>query len=493
MKKTFMGVRLRRLREERGMTQVALARALDLSASYLNQIEQNQRPLTVPVLLKINAVFGVDVQRFSDDDEARLISGLRDVLAEVQADAPAGAQGHAVSLAEIRELAAQMPAVARTLLALHRDRRDALERLQALGDDRGGPQPGGVAQPMAYEEVRDFFFARHNHIAELDDAAERLAAQWMLEPGRAESGLARRLEMAHGVRIAVLPVIEEGAAGDGALPGAQRRFDPQGRVLHLARSLEPGQRAFQMATQLAFLEMDGVLQRLTDEAGLSGPQARSLARIGLANYFAGALVLPYAPFLQTAEALGYDIDRLGHHWGVGFETVCHRLSTLQRPSARGVPFFFIRVDRAGNISKRQSATHFHFSKIGGTCPLWNVYEAFAQPGRIVPQLARMPDGRSYLWVARTVSRSAGGWGAPGKTFSVALGCDVRHAPQLVYAKGLDLSDPAVAVPIGMGCKVCERLACPQRAFPPIGRALDVNENRSRFAPYPAVQPERPVG
>lgn len=468
-----MGVRLRRLREERGMTQVALARALELSASYLNQIEQNQRPLTVPVLLKINAVFGVDVQRFSDDDEARLIAGLREVLA----DRPVAGEGESVSLAEIRELAANMPAVARTLLSLHRGRREALERLDAIaaqyGDERGGPALS-AAQPMAYEEVRDFFFARHNHIAELDNAAERLAAQWTLEPGRAEEGLARHLAEAHGVRIAAAPE---------APGGASRQYDPATRVLRLAGGLEPGQRAFQMATQLAFLEMGSELQRLADGAGLSSDQARALARIGLANYFAGALLLPYTDFLRAAEALGYDIDQLGHRFGVGFETVCHRLSTLQRPEARGVPFFFIRVDRAGNISKRQSATHFHFSKIGGTCPLWNVYEAFAQPGRIVRQLARMPDGRVYLWVARTVSRSAGGWGAPEKTFSVALGCDVRHAPQLVYAKGLDLADPDVPVPIGMGCKVCEREACAQRAFPAIGRVLDVSDNRSRFAPY----------
>jgi hypothetical protein len=198
--------------------------------------------------------------------------------------------------------------------------------------------------------------------------------------------------------------------------------------------------------------------------------------------------MPYAAFLRAAEEEGYDIERLGQRFGVGFEAVCHRLSMLQRPQARGIPFIFIRVDRAGNISKRQSATHFHFSRIGGTCPLWNVYEAFAQPGRTVPQVARMPDGRAYLWVARTVSRSGGGWGVPGKEFSVALGCDIRHAPQLVYSRGLHLANPEAAVPIGMGCKVCERDACPQRAFPPIGRALDVNENRSRFAPYPVVAP-----
>jgi predicted transcriptional regulator len=210
---------------------------------------------------------------------------------------------------------------------------------------------------------------------------------------------------------------------------------------------------------------------------------RALARIGLANYFAGALLLPYQRFLDAAETFRYDIDRLRRRYEVGFETVCHRLSTLQRPSARGVPFFFIRVDRAGNISKRQSATHFHFSRVGGTCPLWNVYEAFTRPGRILTQLAQMPDGRTYLWVASTVSSPQVGFGHPVKTFAIALGCDVEHAGRLVYSKGLDLNDRDAPTPIGMGCKVCERESCAQRAFPFAGRPLNVDENYRSPIPY----------
>jgi predicted transcriptional regulator len=278
----------------------------------------------------------------------------------------------------------------------------------------------------------------------------------------------------HGVRVV--------PTGEGS-ESSQRRYDPASRVLRLSSSLEGGQQAFQLATQLALLEQSALIESLIDGAGFGDAAAHGLARIGLANYFAGAMMLPYGGFLGAAESLRYDIDQLARRFGVGFETVCHRLSTLQRPDAPGVPFFFIRVDRAGNISKRQSATHFHFSKTGGTCPLWNVYEAFAQPGRILPQLARMPDGRAYLWIARTVSHGPRGFGSPGKTFSIGLGCDVRYAPRLVYAKGLDLKDPEVPTPIGMGCKVCERMACPQRAFPFVGRPLDVNENESRFTPY----------
>jgi predicted transcriptional regulator/transcriptional regulator with XRE-family HTH domain len=468
MRKAFMGVRLRRLREERGLTQVALARALELSPSYLNQLEQNQRPLTVPVLLKINAAFGIDVQLFSEDQEARLVADLRDAVSEIAAS-------ESIALAEMRELASNMPAVARTLIALHKRYRETADRTAAmaarLGDDWNAPQP------MPFEEVRDFFYAYHNHIAELDAAAERLHTEIVRPGDSVGTALAARLSARHGVRI-----VAQGSDG----VAWQRRYDAANRVLHLSSELRPGQQAFQMATQLAFLEAGDTIRRIAGDGGFSGDEARTLARIGLANYFAGALILPYGAFLQAAETLRYDIERLGHRFGVGFETVCHRLSTLQRPEARGVPFFFVRVDRAGNISKRQSATDFHFSRVGGTCPLWNVYEAFAQPGRILTQLARMPDGRTYLWVARTVTHGTAGYGAPGKTFAVALGCDLRHAARLVYSKGLDLGDAEAATPIGMGCKVCERPACPQRAFPPVGRRLAVDEASSRFAPYPVA-------
>jgi len=461
-----MGVRLRRLREERGMTQAALARALEISPSYLNQIEQNARPLTVPVLLKLNAAFGLDVQLFSDEGEARLITDLRAALAD---------QGAGVSLAEVRELAANMPEVARSVIAMQARLRETAERADLLA---GRIESPGTT-PAAFEAVRDWFYEHRNHVAELDTSAEAVGDS--LPPGRMAAGLIDRLAGRHGIRI---------TQGGEAL----RRYDAGARILHLAAHLSPGQMAFQIATQLAFLEQGEVIARLSDDPALA-TDARTLLRIGLANYFAGALILPYRAFLNAAEATRYDIDLIARRFGVGFETTCHRLSTLQRPEARGVPFFFIRVDRAGNISKRQSATDFHFSRIGGSCPLWNVYEAFARPGEILRQVAQMPDGRSYLWIARQVQSGQGGFGAPVKTFAVALGCDLAHADRLVYARGLDLKNPETATRIGPGCKVCERPACPQRAFPMVGRPLAASPGEARFAPYsgsdgPAVAASR---
>ncbi len=469
MRKTFMGVRLRSLRAERGMTQAALAQALGLSPSYLNQIEQDQRPLTASVLLKIHRVLDVDIQQFSEDEEARVVAQLQDALT----DNPAG---ETVTHAELREVAAKLPRIGRILLAMQRRHLQDLQHHDALSAGLGDPRGSWQAtQPMPYEAVRDVFFAHRNYFHTLDVAAETLAEEAQAHGGPLADWLATRLLTQHGVHtLACAP--QPGA------PASLRHFDPDGRVLQLSAALRPAQRAFQLATQLALLEHSTDIESLVAQAGLDG-EAALLLRLGLANYLAGALLLPYRTFLKQAEALRYDIDLLARHFGVGFETVCHRLSTLQRPQAPGVPFFFIRVDRAGNISKRQSATHFHFSKTGGTCPLWNVYEAFVQPGQIQRQLARMPDGRTYLWIARTVTHSEGGFGAPQKTFSIGIGCDVRHAARLVYAKGLDLKDPDAAIPIGMGCKVCDRAACPQRAFPFAGRPLDVNENASRFAPY----------
>ena len=469
MRKTFMGVKLRKLRAERGLSQIALAHTLGLSPSYLNQLEQNQRPLTVSVLLKLHRALGIDIQDFSEDDEARLVAGLKEALADAS---------DPVALPELQEVAAQMPALGKAVLALHRRHLEALERLEMLslrlGDDRTEPTDRRAPATMPFEVVRDFFFAHKNHFDGLDRSAEALAAQARGQGLPLLDWLGQRLAQAHGLRI---EHTHEAAHGKRHLESAQR-------TLRLGAALAPAQQAFQLGTQLALLEYGEAIDALVMGPPFAGDAAsRQLARIGLANYFAGALLLPYGEFLDAAQALGYDIELLAQRFGVGYETVCHRLSTLQRAEAPGVPFFFVRVDRAGNISKRQSATHFHFSRTGGTCPLWNVYEAFNHPHQTLAQLASMPDERRYLWIARAISTPQGGYGTPRRTFSIGLGCDIRHADRLVYAKGLDLQNPAAATPIGMGCKVCERPHCPQRAFPYVGRALDVDENLSRFTPY----------
>jgi predicted transcriptional regulator/transcriptional regulator with XRE-family HTH domain len=473
--KTFVGSRVRQLRSERGFSQAALAQLLEISPSYLNQIEHDVRPLTVAVLLRITEVFGVDATFFASQDDTRLVAELR----EVTMDHDLGVE---VDPSEIADLVGAHPAIARAMVNLHQRYRLTTTQLAAATEDRfsdgSGSGSGSGSITMPHEEVRDYFYQRQNYLHELDTAAEDLTTGIRMHRGNLAGDLADRLRIVHGVTIIHRIDLDQNVL---------HRYDPATKTLELSNHLSSGQTVFKMATELAYLEFGDLIDKLVDEGVLTSDESRSLARLGLANYFAAAMVLPYGQFHEVAESFRYDVERLSAFYSISYETICHRLSTLQRPSMRGVPFSFVRVDRAGNMSKRQSATGFHFSSTGGTCPLWNVYETFANPGKILVQIAQMPDGRNYMWVARTVERRASRYGQPGKTFAIGLGCELRHAHRLVYSEGLDLSG-GNATPIGAGCRVCERDNCPQRAFPPLGRALDINEHRSMVSPYLVKQP-----
>ncbi|WP_027019257.1 acetate metabolism transcriptional regulator RamB [Corynebacterium sputi] len=474
MAKTYVGSRLRQLRRERDMSQAALAQALGLSASYVNQIEHDVRPLTVPVLLKITDTFGVDATFFSRDDDSRLLAEVQDVVLDKEV-CP-----EPVDLQEISDMVRNHPGLARAMVDSHRRYRNVTDKLSLATDHRnfeGEPTAAAAARAltMPHEEVRDFFYARQNYIDSVDVAAENLAVELGLTNPNivAEEVLADRLSIRYGVTIRYR----------SDMGSTQHQFDPNSGTLDLARYLTSGQKAFRMAQELAYFECGELIRDEAKDSVLTSEEARRLAIRGVATYYAAALMLPYESFHDTAESLRYDIELLSQQYGMGYETICHRLSTMQRPSLRGIPFTFVRVDRAGNMSKRQSATGFHFTNSGGTCPLWSVYETFSYPGKVMRQFAQMPDGRPYLWIARTVEHHTSRFGSPGKLFAIGLGCEARHAQRTVYAEGLDLSDNNAATPIGAGCRVCSRDDCPQRAFPPLNRSIDVDMHRSSVEPY----------
>lgn len=473
----LVGARLRRLRDEHGLSQAALARRIDKSTSYVNQLENDQRPITVSVLLALTREFDLDADYFAADTDARLVADLAEALAT-------GPEGAGATRAQITELVSRMPDVGRTIAALHRRLVAAESELDTY---RGQASNPGTATPMPFEEVRDFFYDRKNYIDVLDRAAEAMFERHSLRIGGLDLQLATLLSREYGISVSI------GHDNDpvAAARRPKRVYDADQRVVRLAGRLTSGQRAFQLATQLALITQADVVDAVIAEATELSEESRSVARIGLANYFAGALLLPYERFRAAAEEARYDIELLCVGFDVGFETVCHRLSTLQRPGHRGVPFIFVRTDRAGNISKRQSATAFHFSRAGGSCPLWVVHDAFDSPGRIVTQVSQMPDGRSYFWLARSTDEGLG-YLTQHTSFAIGLGCDLAHADRLIYSTGVDLADDRRTVPIGAGCKVCPRPACPQRAFPQVGRPIEVDVTVSDSIPYRAAPAPRRV-
>jgi predicted transcriptional regulator/transcriptional regulator with XRE-family HTH domain len=469
IKKLYAGPRLRRLREQKATTQVALARLLGVSASYLNQIENNQRPMTLPILLRVCALFNVEAASLAEDEEARLVADLREILGD-----PVFGGGQ-ISTGQLRDAAAASPELLRRVIQLHQSHQKLRERMEAIGDSLGhGPGPA-ISSHLPYEEVRDYFHYSDNYVAPLDEAAERLVIEHDMAVGDMQADLVRHLARRHGVTVA----LSDDPDGDAAM----RRFDPVTRTLHVSSQLRGSSRAFHIAYQVALLDHQETIDDLVAAATFTSADARSICRVGLANYFAGAVLMPYTVFRAQAAALRHDVERLESRFGVSFEQVCHRLSTLQRPDARGIPFYFFRVDMAGNITKRHSATRFQFARFGGACPLWNVHQAFAQPGQILVQLAEMPDGVDYLCVARTVYKRGGDYLRPDRKFAVGFGCEAEHAASIVYSAGVDLRDRTAAVKIGVSCRICERANCEQRAFPPIGGTLTVDEFNRSFVPY----------
>lgn len=462
-RKIMLGHKIRRLRRELNLTQAQMAERLGLSPSYFNLIENNQRPATVPLLLKLGQVFEIDITSFADTDEVRLVGQLTEVFGDPLF------QDSDIKKHDLRELASAAPTLGQAVLDLYQAYREAHEAVRALAERVADRDKLQLLQTKAFplEEVRDFFQHHENHFPEIEDAAEALRQQAQLVQGELRRGLTDYLERIHQVRVKRMPVEVMGSA--------IRRYDYHSRRLLLSELLSPQQRAFHLAVKVGILEHKALFDRIVAEGDFGSEESRGLARVGLANYFAGAVLLPYEQFFQTARELRYDIELLQHRFDASFEQVCHRLTTLQRPSARGVPFFMIRVDKAGNVSKRFSATPLQFARFGGACPRWNVYDAFAVPGVLHTQLAEMPDGSPYFFIARSITKTGGGYRSPPQRFALALGCEAQHADQIVYADGLRLGGDA-AVPIGVNCRLCERLDCSQRAFPPLNHALIVDQD-----------------
>lgn len=459
-RKLYAGVKLRETRQRLGLTQKDFAAKLGVSLPYLNQMENNNRPLSTTVVLALAQEFGFDVTELSTGDAERLVSDMREALA----DPVFGTEPP--PLADLRLTASNAPALARAFLELHRAYRQTHERLASLDEALGREDARSPASP--WDEVRDFFHYCDNYIDAVDHAAERLAEG--AGPGGIEAlARARLRDMGIGVTEADSTTL--------------RHLDREAGTLTLSARAPAETRRFQLLLQLAFLTQDNLLEATLDFARFQSEAARAIAKMGLANYFAGAALMPYGAFLGTAQTVRHDLEVLALRFGASIEQVCHRLSTLQRPGAKGIPFFFVRVDQAGTITKRHSATRLQFARFGGACPLWNVHRAFETPGRFLRQLAETPDGVRYISLARDVSKPGGSFGAPVRRFAIALGCEVKHAGDLVYADDLDVTNARAFEPIGISCRICERTECHQRSVPPLERRLQVTPDERGVLPY----------
>ena len=466
-KKLFVGPRFRRIRQQLGLSQTQIAEGLGISPSYINLIERNQRPVTAQILLRLAETYDLDLRDLATADEDRFFAELNEIFSDPlfrQIDLPKQ---------ELRDLAELCPGVTHSLQRLYAAYTEA-RRGETLAAQMADREEGTRFEANPIERVRDLIEANRNYFPELEQAAENLRDALNVPAQDLFAALSERLREKHAVVTRVMPV--------DVMRETLRRFDRHRRQLLISELIDAPGRAFQLAFQIGLAECGPAFETIVSRTGTLDDMPRRLYRITLANYFAAAVMMPYAAFHAAAEQLSYDIHVLSQRFNAGFEQVCHRLTTLQRPNARGVPFFMLRVDNAGNVSKRFSSGTFPFSKFGGTCPLWNVHSTFDTPDRLLSQLIELPDGSRYFSIAQMVRRPVAPHPQPQPRFAIGLGCEIRHAARLIYAAGLDL-DKAESTPIGVNCRLCERENCSQRAEPPITRTLILDENTRRVSSF----------
>ncbi|WP_343038907.1 helix-turn-helix domain-containing protein [Paracoccus aestuariivivens] len=452
---------MRELRVSRNWNQSQFAERLGISTSYLNQIESNNRPVSATVLLALVDKFQLKVSEIAGGEGDRLLSAFSEALTDPLFESLSP------TAQDLKLVVQNAPSVAHALILAHQAYRRSTERLADIDQELAR----GMSEATPYEEVRDYFHFVDNYIHDLDLAAEQLATEMGL-PEDPLGALRRKLEQQH--RISVRYQENEVAL---------RRFDARSSTLHLNKYAPAQTQQFQMAVQLAQVEAGDTIDRISAAAGFRTPEANEICKIGLHNYFAGALLMPYGEFADAARKLRHDVELLALQFNASIEQVCHRLSTLQRPGRKGIPMFFARVDRAGNITKRHSATKLQFARFGAACPVWNVHQAFEAQGRIIRQMAETPDGGQYLSLALQVSKRLGGFRGQETTYALAFGCETSNAEAFVYADDL-LDTPSVQYdPIGVSCRICERANCPIRAWPPIKGRIGVDHHQRMTVPY----------
>ena len=457
-RKLIIGPKVRRLRTSLGLTQAEFARRLEISATYVNLVERNQRPVSAALLLKLAGEFDFDVTELAQDSDAALVSELQSALRDpVFGDLR-------IPKSELEDLVGASPEVIKAVLRLHERYQhltlNTYSDANPLADREKVELLEESARPV--ESVREYMHEKHNFFPDLDETAEQFNAN-LIDGGKTiDFAIMERLKHKHKLRVRTLPA--------SSMPSAFRHFDRHRSGIDISELLHPTGRRFQLAVQLALIEYRDLIEEQVALSNLSEGSATGLLRVSLANYFAAALLMPYEGFLKACKSTRYDVDLLSHRFGTSFEQTAHRLTTLRKPNSSGIPFFFIRIDAAGNVSKRFSAGRFHFSKFGGACPKWNIHQTFAQPGETLTQLIEMPDETTYVSISKAISRSLGHYGRPPAKVAIGLGCDKAYAKDLVYFDRLDLQGQE-PTPIGVNCYLCDRQNCASRAHAPLNRKL----------------------
>jgi len=458
-------------RRKLGVTQANLSKKLSISASYLNLMESGKRKINFDLLLKIANELNIDASDISTKTNTNLYQNLMDLLGDNLFE------NLDITNFDVKELVDTNPLIAKALIKLGDDykkkNQDIVNKVENISgkfiDNRKNSFPGEV--------VADFIQENENYFPKLEDFASNLFNKIQTNNRVGYSSICEYLLNKHKIEVRdVVP--------DESKPFT-KQYDNIKKIFLVSDYLNLETKKLYGGAHLAQLEASDIIDEYLNTFSFPSPESKKLSKVALLNYTGAAIIMPYKPFYEECIKQRYDVELLQNTFACSFEQVAHRLTCLQNPKMKGIPFHMLRADVAGNISKRFSLSGIEIPRYGGACPRWNIYKAFTMPGKINAAVSKMPNGEKYICIARTVEKGIGKHGMEKTLLSIGLGCQAKHAKDFVYADSLNLNDKKNETPIGVNCRTCDRMDCQQRAFPPLHKKFDIDLNKRGISVYVA--------
>ena len=466
-----IGHKIKTKRRKLGIAQAALSKKISISPSYLNLIESGKRKVSVDLLLKLANELNIEISDISKKTDTNLYQNLMDLLGDNLFE------DLDITNFDIKELVNTNPLIAKALVKLgdnyKKKNQDIVSKVENISgkfiDSRKNSFPGEV--------VSDFLQENENYFPKLEEFASNFFSKIQINNRMGYTSICEYLLRKHGIVVKdVVP--------DEKKPFT-KQFDVDKKIFLVSDYLTLETKKLYAGAQVAQLEFSQVIDEYLNSFSFPSEESKKLSKVALLNYAGAAIIMPYKYFYEECIKQRYDVELLQNTFAVSFEQVAHRITCLQDPKMKGIPFHMLRADVAGNISKRFSLSGIEIPRYGGACPRWNIYKAFTMPGKINAAVSKMSNGEKYICIARTVEKGIGKHGMEKTLLSIGLGCQVKYAKDFVYADSLNLNDKKTETPIGVNCRTCDRMDCQQRAFPPLHKKFDIDLNKRGISVYVA--------
>ena len=466
---TKIGPKIKAFRRQLGMQANKLAEEMGISPSYLNLIESGKRKIDGDLLLKVCEKLRIELSDLTSKTDLNLENNISELLSdELFEDLD-------IVGPEVKDLVNTNPKIAKALIKLgdnfKKKDHELINKIEKLSgkmvDNRKNSFPGEV--------VADFFQENKNYFPKLEEFGQNIFEKIQKNNRTRYLSLCEFLKNEYGIKVKdIIP--NEGKP-------FSKIFDKSNKELLLSDYIALETKKLYAASQIAQESANNEIEEYLSNFSFLNEESKKLTKIALLNYCGAAILMPYKLFHQECKKLKYDLELLQNTFATSFEQVAHRVCCLQDPKLPGIPFHMLRVDMAGNISKRFSLSGIEIPRYGGACPRWNIYSAFTTPGKIHTAVSKMSNGEKYICIARTVEKGVGRFGKTKSMLSIGLGCQAKYAKDFVYTENLNLNDKKSEIPIGVSCRTCDRLDCSQRAFPPLHKKFDVDINSRGVSVY----------